>query len=82
MIYLAASLKTIRKGEQKTAMIIIQGNMSDSSIFGSTITKCVLSLQVIHCLPQYVNLWGKIQCEDMTVVVSAVVGSMLTRNTY
>ena len=44
MAYLATSLKTIRKGEQKTAMKIIQGNMSDSSIFGSTITKCVLSL--------------------------------------
>ena len=44
LIYLATSLETIRKGEQKTAMIIIQGNMSDSSIFGSTITKCVLSL--------------------------------------
>ena len=82
MICLATSLETIRKGEQKTAMKIIQGNMSDSSIFGSTITKCVLSLQVIYCLPEYVNLWGQSRCEEMTVAVSAVVGSILTRNTW
>ena len=56
--------------------------MSEYSFVGLTVTTCVLTLKVIHCLPQYVNLWGKIQCEDMTVVVSAVVGSMLTRNTY
>ena len=55
--------------------------MSEYSIVGLTVTKCVLSIQVFICLPEYEYLWGKIQCEKMTVTASAVVGSMLTRIT-
>ena len=51
------------------------------SIVGLTVTECVHSLQVFICLPVYAYLWGQIQCEEMTVAVSAVVGSMLTRIT-
>ena len=56
-------------------------NMSENSIVGLTVTQCVLSLQVFICLPVYAYLWGQIQCEEMTVAISAVVGSMLTRIT-
>ena len=56
-------------------------NMSEYSIVGLTVTQCVHSLQVFICLPVYAYLWGQIQCEEMTVAVSAVVGSMLTRIT-
>ena len=49
MICLATSLETIRKGEQKIAMVG-QGNMSELSIVGLTIAKCLLSLQVIQYL--------------------------------
>ena len=51
------------------------------SIVGLTVTECVHSLQVFICSPVYAYLWGQIQCEEMTVMVSAVVGSMLTRIT-
>ena len=56
-------------------------NMSEYSIVGLTVTQCVHSLQVFIRLPVYAYLWGQIQCEEMTVAVSAVVGSMLTRIT-
>ena len=58
-----------------------QWKMSEYSIFGLTVTQCVLSLQVVICLPVYAYLWGQIQCEEMTVALRAVVGSMLTRIT-
>jgi len=53
--------------------------MSEYSIIGLTVIQKVLYLQVFICLPMYAYLWGEIQCEEMTVVVSAVIGSMLTR---
>ena len=56
-------------------------NMSENSIVGLTVTQCVHSLQVFICLPVYAYFRGQIQCEEMTVAVSAVVGSMLTRIT-
>jgi hypothetical protein len=61
---------------RKPKTTVNQWNMSEYS------TKCVLSLQLIYCLPEYVNLWGQSRCEEMTVAVSAVVGSILTRNTW
>ena len=56
-------------------------NMSEYSIVGLTVTQCVHSLPVFICLPVYAYFRGQIQCEEMTVAVSAVVGSMLTRIT-
>ena len=56
-------------------------NMSENSIVGLTVTQCVHSLQVVICLPVYAYFRGQIQCEEMTVAVSAVVGSMITRIT-
>ena len=56
-------------------------NMSENSIVGLTVAQCVHSLQVFICLPVYAYFRGQIKCEEMTVAVSAVVGSMLTRIT-
>ena len=74
----------IRNGAEQKAKSHVSRSMEYVRIFNSWVDsfcQCVLSLQVFFCLPVYAHLWGQIQCEEMTVAISAVVGSILTRIT-